>query len=73
MQAALEDHDFTDTPEVLLPVFVGDILGHTPMRFDVLSTSSRCIGVTHADDLPLAQILVREDIESGARPEYAFL
>jgi hypothetical protein len=28
--------------------------------------------VTHADDLPLAQILVREDIESGARPEYAF-
>jgi MobA-like NTP transferase domain len=72
MQLAVEDHDFTDSPEILLPIFVGDILGHTPMRFDVLRTSSRCIGVTHADDLPLAQILVREDIESGARPEFAF-
>jgi hypothetical protein len=43
------------------------------MRFDVLQTTSRCIGVTHAEDLPLAQILVREEIESGERPEHAFL
>jgi hypothetical protein len=72
MKTAVEEHDFSDSPEVLLPVFVGDILGHTPMRFDVLRTSSRCIGVTHAEDLPLAQILVRQDIESGLRPEFAF-
>jgi hypothetical protein len=72
MRRAVEEHDFSDSPEVLLPVFVGDILGHTPMRFDVLRTSSRCIGVTHAEDLPLAQILVRKDIELGLRPEFAF-
>jgi hypothetical protein len=73
MDSAMQDHDFTENPEILLPIFVGDILHHTPMRFDVINTSSRCIGVTHADDLPLAQILVREDIESGVRPEFAFL
>jgi hypothetical protein len=72
MDVAMQGHDFTDNPEILLPIFVGDILHHTPMRFDVINTSSRCIGVTHADDLPLAQILVREDIESGVRPEFAF-
>jgi len=72
MKTAVEEHDFSENPEVLLPVFVGDILGHTPMRFDVLRTSSRCIGVTHAEDLPLAQILVRQDIQSGLRPEFAF-
>ncbi len=37
-----------------------------------MDTSARCIGVTHADDLPLAQILVREEIEAGERPEFAF-
>jgi hypothetical protein len=72
MKDAVEEHDFSECPEVLLPVFVGDILGHTPMRFDVLRTSSRCIGVTHAEDLPLAQILVRQDIQLGLRPEFAF-
>jgi len=72
MELAVEDHDFTENPEVLLPVFVGGILHHTPVRFDVLSTTSRCIGVTYSEDLPLAQILVRQDIESGRRPEFAF-
>jgi len=38
-----------------------------------MATQSRCIGVTHADDLPLAQILVREEIEAGERPEFAFV
>jgi hypothetical protein len=72
MKRAVAEHDFSDSPEVLLPVFVGEILGHTPMRFDVLATSSRCIGVTHAEDLPLAQVLVAEDIQAGRRPEFAF-
>lgn len=73
LHRAMETHDFTESPEILLPVFVGEILHRTPMRFDVLQTTSRCIGVTHAEDLPLAQILVREEIESGERPEHAFL
>ncbi len=73
LHRAMHAHDFGENPEVLLPVFVGEILHRTPMRFDVLQTTSRCIGVTHAEDLPLAQILVREEIESGERPEHAFL
>ena len=43
-------------------------LHHTPLRFDVMKTPSRCIGVTHAEDLPLAQILVREEIERANVP-----
>jgi hypothetical protein len=72
MHQAVATHDFNQSAEVLLPVFVGGILHHTPMRFDVLTTPSRCIGVTHADDLPLAQMLVLEEIASGSRPEHAF-
>lgn len=69
---SMDEHDFEKSAEVLLPVFVGELLHATSMRFDVLPTSSRCIGVTHAEDLPLAQFLVREEIKSGQRPEFAF-
>lgn len=72
LERAMQEHDFDQSTEVLLPVFVGDVLHHTPMRFDVLETDSRCIGVTHAEDLPIAQLLVREEIEAGKRPEFAF-
>jgi hypothetical protein len=73
MRRAMDEHDFTKDVEVLLPIFVGDILHTTSTRFDVLATNSRCIGVTHAEDLPLAQFLVREEIKSGQRPEFAFV
>ena len=66
--AAYRDGD----PEVLLPTFVADAMAHHAMVVDALLTSSRCIGVTHAEDLPLAQFLVREEIKAGQRPEYAF-
>ena len=66
--AAYRDGD----PEVLLPTFVADAMANHGMVVDALLTSSRCIGVTHAEDLPLAQFLVREEIKSGQRPEYAF-
>ena len=72
MHKAMDEHDFEESSEVLLPILVGDLLKETDMRFDVLKTNSRCIGVTHADDLPLAQFLVREEIKTGQRPEYAF-
>ncbi len=72
MHDALEHHDFAVEKEIQLSTFVGSILHRTPHRFDVLATRSRCIGVTHADDLPLAQILVREEIMAGERPEFAF-
>ena len=73
MRRAMDEHDVTRDVEVLLPVFVGDLLHETSMRFEVLATNSRCIGVTHAEDLPLAQFLVREEIKSGQRPEFAFV
>ena len=66
--AAYRDGD----PEVLLPTFVADAMANHGMVVDALLTSSRCIGVTHAEDLPLAQFLVREEIKAGQRPEYAF-
>ena len=68
----LAAHDFARSAEALLPVFVGNILHREPMRFDVLATESRCIGVTHAEDLPIAQLLVKREIEAGLRPEFAF-
>jgi UTP-glucose-1-phosphate uridylyltransferase len=73
MHQAIVEHDFAAEKEIQLSTFVGQILHRTPLRFDVMKTKSRCIGVTHADDLPLAQILVREEIEAGDRPEFAFV
>ena len=68
----MQEHDFDASPEVLLPTFVANTMARDAMAFTVLETSSRCIGVTHAEDLPLAQFLVREEIKSGLRPEFAF-
>ncbi len=72
LRRAYDEHDFSASAEVLLPVVVGDLLRREDLRVDVLSTASRCIGVTHAEDLPLAQFLVREEIKNGLRPEFAF-
>ena len=72
MHQEMDEHDFDASPEVLLPVLVGGLLARSPMRFAVLPTISRCIGVTHAEDLPLAQFLIRLEIKQGLRPEYAF-
>ncbi len=74
MRAALDEHDFAEEPELQLSTFVGRILREGPtIVFDVLPTRSRCIGVTHAQDLPVAQLLVRLEIEVGQRPEYTFV
>jgi len=72
MHQEMDQHDFEQSPEVLLPVLVGGLLKRTAMRFCVLPTSSRCVGVTHAEDLPLAQFLIRQEIKAGLRPEFAF-
>ncbi len=72
MHECIARHDFEKEKEVQLSVLVGELVGDTATRFDVLATDSRCIGVTHASDLPLAQELVRLEIESGLRPKCAF-
>ena len=73
MHTSLEQHDFETDAELQLSTFVGQILETTDHVFEVLPTRSRCIGITHAKDLPVAQLLVRLEIESGHRPEYAFI
>jgi UTP-glucose-1-phosphate uridylyltransferase len=72
MHRAMEEHDEDVDPEVLLPTFVAEAMERDGLIVDALPTSSRCIGVTHAEDLPLAQFLVREEIKAGQRPEFAF-
>ena len=72
MHREVAEHDFNESAEVLLPTFVAGVMARDGLVFSVLETSSRCIGVTHAEDLPLAQFLVREEIKSGLRPEFAF-
>ncbi len=72
LRQALNEHDFASGAEVLLPVVVGELLRTADLHVDVLATSSRCIGVTHSEDLPLAQFLVREEIRNEQRPEFAF-
>jgi NDP-sugar pyrophosphorylase family protein len=73
MRDALASTNFAEGDELQLSTFVGQILHRTPLRFDVLATTSRCIGVTHPDDLEIAQGLVRAEIAAGARPARAFL
>jgi hypothetical protein len=68
----LSTHDFADKPESLLSEMVGKILHHVPLRFDVLKTESRCVGVTHAHDLALVQADVRLQVSLGERPEHVF-
>jgi hypothetical protein len=43
-----------------------------PLRFEVLVTTSRCVGVTHPDDLALVQADVRSQVEAGERPGVVF-
>jgi len=55
--------------EVLLPELVGRLVsGHVGEPFEVLPTDSRCVGVTHPDDLALVQADVRAQIDRGERP-----
>jgi len=73
LHTEMATHDFEAEPEAQLPVMVGKILHHVPLRFDVLPTVSRCVGVTHADDLSLVQADVLAQVSIGERPERPFL
>jgi hypothetical protein len=56
--------------EVLLPNLVGQLIAgpHPAHRFLVLPTDSRCIGVTHPDDLAIVQRDVAMQVDRGERP-----
>ncbi|NNN03438.1 MAG: NTP transferase domain-containing protein [Acidimicrobiaceae bacterium] len=72
LHRAMDEHDFELSAEVLLPTFAAEGIVRDHLTFRVLDTDSRCIGVTHAEDLDLAQSLMRDEIEQGQRPDRAF-
>jgi len=64
----------SEDDEVLLPELVGRLVAGRGVlsRFEVLSTTSRCIGVTHPDDLELVRAEIADEVASGERPPGAF-
>lgn len=72
LHRAMDDHDFALSNEVLLPTFVAEAMERDGLVVQVLATDSRCIGVTHAEDLSLAQHLIRGEIAAGLRHDRAF-
>jgi hypothetical protein len=66
--------ELTSEGEVLLPEVVGDMItsqraqGHPP-AVRVLDGPGRCIGVTHADDLPVVRNELALMVAQGLRPE----
>jgi hypothetical protein len=64
----------SEEAEVLLPDLVGRLVGDEgPLsRFDVLATSSSCLGVTHPDDLALVRAALEDEIARGERPREVF-
>jgi hypothetical protein len=55
-------HDEGKPPELLLPDVVGRVVAEGRGRFRVVPSNSRCIGLTHPDDLPLVRSLVAEGL-----------
>jgi CTP:molybdopterin cytidylyltransferase MocA len=64
--------DASEESEVLLPEIVGQQLREHDAVFVVIEANSRCIGVTHADDLPIVQADVADQVARGERPDRAF-
>jgi hypothetical protein len=72
--AMAEAKQVSEENEVLLPEVVGDVVrgsgpgGLAAAPFKVLPTDGRCIGVTHPEDLALAQAEVAAQVGTGERP-----
>jgi hypothetical protein len=73
-EAMAAAHGASEDDEVLLPELVAGVVagGGPHARFEVLSTTSRCLGVTHADDLALVRGEIEGEIARGERPREAF-
>jgi NDP-sugar pyrophosphorylase family protein len=75
LQAAMDAaHGASEDDEVLLPELVDQLVvaGGPLSRFEVLSTTSRCLGVTHPDDLALVRDELVAEIARGERPRAPF-
>jgi hypothetical protein len=66
--------DASEDAEVLLPELVGQVVarGGPLSRVEVLATTSRCLGVTHPDDLALVRDELAGEIARGERPRAVF-
>jgi hypothetical protein len=71
-QKAMVDSEASEESEVLLPTAVGASLVNAGTTFRVLEVGSRCIGVTHAEDLAIVQASVRDQVARGERPANSF-
>ena len=75
LQAAMDvAHGASEDDEVLLPELVDHLVagGGARSRFEVLSTTSRCLGVTHPDDLALVRDELASEIARGERHKEPF-
>lgn len=69
----IDEPDRASDTEVLLPEVIGSMVQEAAPRHQdvgVVMGSGRCIGVTHADDLPVARVELAELVGRGARPEW---
>jgi UTP-glucose-1-phosphate uridylyltransferase len=68
-----DPEELTSDTEVLLPEVVGAMIGGRAsgpaQAVHVLNGPGRCIGVTHADDLPVVRMELATMIGQGLRPE----
>jgi hypothetical protein len=62
----------SEDAEVLLPEIVGEQIHSQTRVFRALPATSRCVGVTHADDLPVVQAEIAAQVRRGERGEFAF-
>ncbi len=56
-------HDEGKPPELLLPDVAGQVVTGERARIRVVESNSRCIGLTHPDDLPLVRTLIAEGLD----------
>ncbi len=56
-------HDEGKPPELLLPDVAGQVVTGERARIRVVGSNSRCIGLTHPDDLPLVRTLIAEGLD----------
>jgi UTP-glucose-1-phosphate uridylyltransferase len=56
--------------ETLLPEVVGDAVRAATLEVALLAGPGRCVGVTHADDLPVARAAIARMVGRGERAEW---
>lgn len=71
-RAAMASAAASEESEVLLPEIIGEQIRRGTTTFHALPATSRCVGVTHADDLPVVQAEIAQQVARGERGEFAF-